>query len=129
MAKFTVGANVGIASVSTDVEIKNPIKKLKERCEKKKQEKEENKVQDLRIGFWLSETDACIERAVVRCSKNEVKNRVKMENVRDPLKLFVCRVSINDFFNEDEFVEKPELLSGYEDYTKDDFDFNYFIED
>ena len=37
MAKFTVGANVGIASVSTDVEIKNPIKKLKERCKKKKQ--------------------------------------------------------------------------------------------
>lgn len=83
----------------------------------------------MRIGFWLSETDACIERAVVRCSKNEVKNRVKMENVRDPLKLFVRRISINDFFNEDEFVEKPEFLSGYEDYTKDDFDFNYFIED
>lgn len=129
MAKVTLGANVGIASVSTDIEIKNPIKKLKAHCEKKKQEREENKIQDLKIGFWLLATDACVERAVVHCSKNEVNDRVKMENVKDPLKLFVRRVSINDFFNEDEFVEKPELLSGYEDYTKDDFDFNYFIED
>lgn len=127
MAKFTVGANVGIASVSTDVEIKNPIKKLKERCEKKKQEKEENEVQDLRIGFWLSETGACVEKAVVRCSKKEVNDRLKTENVKDPLKLLVRRVSINDFFNEDEFVERPQDLSGYEDYTEDDFDFNYSI--
>ena len=129
MAKVTLGVSVGIASVSTDVEVENPIKKIKEHCEKKKQEKKEDKIQDLKIGFWLSATDACIERAVVHCSKNEVKDRVKMENVKDPLKLFVRRVSINDFFNEDEFVEKPEFLSGCEDYTKDDFDFNYFIED
>lgn len=129
MAKFTLGANIGVASVSTDVEIKNPIKKLKACCKKKKQEREENKIQDLKIGFWLSATDACVERAVVRCSKNEVKDRVKMENVKDPLKLFVRRVSISDFFNEDEFVERPQDLSGYEDYTENDFDFNYFIED
>lgn len=128
MAKFTLGANVGIASVSTDVEIKNPIKKFKEHCEKKKQEKEENKIQDLKIGFWLSDTGACVERAVVRCSKREVEDRVKMENIKDPFKIrFFRRVDINDFFNEDEFVERPQNLSGYEGYTEDDFDFNYFL--
>lgn len=128
MAKFTLGANIGVASVSTDVEIKNPIKKLKAYCEKKKQEKEENKIQDLRIGFWLSDTGACVERAVVRCSKREVEDRVKMENIKNPFTFrFFRRADINDFFNEDEFVEKPQDLSGYEGYTEDDFDFNYFL--
>lgn len=130
MAKFTLGANIGIASVSTDVEIKNPIKKLKKYYEKKKQEREGDKIQNLSIGFWLSDTGACVERAVVRCSKREVKDRVRMENVKDPLKIrFFRRVDINDFFNEDEFVERPQDLSGYEGYTEDDFDFNYFIVD
>ena len=125
MAKITLGANIGIASVSTDVEVKNPIKKIKAHFEKK----EENKIQDLKIGFWLSATGACVEKAVVRCSKTEVKNRVKIENVKDPLKLLVYRVSISDFFNENEFVERPQDLSGFENYAEDDFDFNYFIED
>lgn len=129
MAKITLGVNIGIASVSTDVEIKNPIKKIKAHFKKKKQGKEENKIQDLKIGFWLSATDACVEKAVVHCSREGVKDRVKMENVKDPLQLLVRRVSISDFFNEDEFVEKPQDLSGFENYTEDDFDLNYFIED
>lgn len=128
MAKFTLGANVGIASISTDVEVKNPIKRLKKYYEKKKQEREEDKIQELSIGFWLSDTGACIERAVVRCSNNEVKDRLKMENVKNPSKFSPFhRVDINDFFNEDEFVERPQDLSGYEGYTEDDFDFNYFL--
>lgn len=127
MAKFTLGANIGVASVSTDVEIRNPIKKLKEHCEKRKREKEENKIQNLRIGFWLSATGACVEKAVVHCSKKEAIEKIKEDNVKEPLQLLVRRVSINDFFNEDEFVERPQELSGYEGYTEDDFDLNYLI--
>lgn len=128
MAKFTVGANAGVLSVSKDVEIKNPIKMIKEHCEKKKQEEEENKIQDLKIGFWLPENDVCVEMAVVHRSRKEVRDRLGTEeNIKDPLKLLFRRANISDFFSEDEFVEKPQDLSGYENHTKDDFDFNYFI--
>lgn len=127
MPKYTVKCGPLSASTDND-EIKKLSKSIKQFFEKKKLEKEENKIQNLRIGFWLQETGACFEKAVVKCSKKDVRNRIKIENFKEPLRLlFGYRVCINDFFNEDEFIEKPELLYGHDEYTTDDFDVNCFI--
>ena len=110
------------------MKLKNYLSLLNNSLKKKKLEKEENKIQNLRIGFWLRETGACIEKAVVKCSKNDIRNRLKIENFKEPLRLlFGYRACINDFFNEDEFIEKPEVLSGCDEYTTADFDVNCFI--
>lgn len=126
MPKYTIKCGPLSASTDND-EIKKLSKSIKQFFEKKKLEKEENKIQNLKIGFWLRETGACIEKAVVKCSKKDVRNRIKIENLETPFVLLLRRISINDFFNEDEFIEKPEVLSGYDEYTTDDFDVNCFI--
>lgn len=127
MPKYTVKCGPLSASTDND-EIKKLSKSIKQSFEKRKLEKEENKIQNLRIGFWLQETGACIEKAVVKCSKNDIRNRLKIENLKEPFRLLLgYRVCINDFFNEDEFIKKPELVWEYDEYTTDDFDVNCFI--
>lgn len=120
---------LSFASVSVDdKDIKKLHNYIKQRLKRRKQKMEDNKLQNLRIGFWLQETGACIEKAVVKCSKKDIRNRLKIENLKEPFRLLLgYRISINDFFNDDEFIERPEVLSGYDEYKKGDFDVNCFI--
>lgn len=60
------------------------------------------------------------------CSVKDIAERIKHNKF--VLHILYNRLSLGDYFKDDEFVEPPEDLSGYEGYTEKDFDINYYYD-